>query len=267
MISYHPLENKDIESVRTVQPSDWPDIIPHFEKYVRYPFCYPLAFTDNETLVGTGVVIRHRNTAWLAHIIVHPEHRNKGIGRYIVDTLLRHPEAECVATKLLIATNLGEPVYAKAGFKAISNYLVFKKESVTVTPEISHGIIDFISVYMDQFLEMDKRVSGEDRFEMLSKHLGGAKLFVEQEAVKGFYLPDLGEGLIIAEDTSAGLELLKLKTLVSDKVVLPEENKSAIEFLSRSGFVQGNLVKRMLWGEEIDWKPHCMYSRIGGNLG
>ena len=81
-------------------------------------------------------------------------------------------------------------------------------------------------------------------------------------------MPDLGEGLINAETDSAGLELMKVKYSQIDKSVLPSDNVVGIEYLKKNGFVETDTKgTRMILGNDIDWKPEKIFSRIGGNYG
>ena len=76
--------------------------------------------TDNK-IVGLGNSIIFKNTAWLAHIIVGTDYRNRGVGFQIVDRLLTELRDKSIDSVLLIATEPGEPVYKKAGFRLISD--------------------------------------------------------------------------------------------------------------------------------------------------
>jgi hypothetical protein len=83
-----------------------------------------------------------------------------------------------------------------------------------------------------------------------------------------YYLPNLGEGAIYADSAEAGIELMKLKYSTVDKAVIPAENNIGVEFLQQNGFIKTDSIgKRMILGKDIDWKPECFYSRIGGNYG
>lgn len=93
-------------------------------------------------------------------------------------------------------------------------------------------------------------------------------MYAKGSKINGFYLPDLGEGLIFAENSEAGVELMKVKYAKSDKAVIPSENQVGIDFLKQNGFKQIDTKgKRMILGKDISWKPDCVYSRIGGNYG
>ena len=61
----------------------------------------------------------------------------------------------------------------------------------------------------------------------------------------GYYLLDLGDGILFADMVVAG-----------------------IDFLKRNGFGEPGIEsRRMVLGEDMVWIPQCHFSRIGGNFG
>jgi len=61
---------------------------------------------------------------------------------------------------------------------------------------------------------------------------------------------------------------MKTKYSKADKAVIPSENQIGIDFLKKNGFILSETKgKRMILGKNIDWKPECIFSRIGGNYG
>ncbi|MCK5463227.1 MAG: hypothetical protein KAI95_09430 [Bacteroidales bacterium] len=61
---------------------------------------------------------------------------------------------------------------------------------------------------------------------------------------------------------------MKIKYSKVDKAVLPGENHPGTNFLRQNGFTLSDTKgTRMILGQEIDWKPEHIYSRIGGNFG
>jgi len=61
---------------------------------------------------------------------------------------------------------------------------------------------------------------------------------------------------------------MKSKYAVNDRAVLPAENDAGISFLEQNGFVKTSVRgTRMAYGEDIQWIPDKIFSRIGGNIG
>ncbi|NJK87859.1 MAG: GNAT family N-acetyltransferase [Bacteroidales bacterium] len=216
----------------------------------------------------SGCAIIFGRTAWLAHIIVEKNHRNRGIGYFIVNELVNTLKKMQVKSVSLIATELGEPVYLKVGFRFIMDYLYFKREKVWRETSISDNIIPFDKRYQNDLINMDSEISGGKRENLIRMFLNSSKLFVENGRLTGFYLPGLGEGQIFALTETAGTGLMTLKYLTVEKAVLPAENRAGIDFLIHQGFVLSETKgKRMVLGENVPWKPEGYYSRAGGNFG
>jgi hypothetical protein len=117
-------------------------------------------------------------------------------------------------------------------------------------------------------IKLDQLISGENREKLIKQYLDNSRIYIENNEVKGYYLPDLEEGLIFADIDKAGLELMKIKYSLVDKAVLPSDNVVGIEFLKRNGFAETDTKgTRMILGSDIDWKPDKIFSRIGGNYG
>src|SRR5690349_13629525 len=125
-IRFAPLQQEDLPLLEALQPSDWGSILPPHKFYVSSAFCFPLKFMIDGTLVGIGTSISHKDSAWLGHIIVHPEHRKKGIGEFITKTLMNESIARNRGLLFLTATDVGEPLYRKLGFEIEAEYLFYK---------------------------------------------------------------------------------------------------------------------------------------------
>jgi GNAT superfamily N-acetyltransferase len=262
------VEYSDLYKIGYLQPEGWPDIIPSFKFYIDSNFCIPIKAVKNNKIVGLGACTILGGTSWLAHIIVTPENRNQGIGNRIVDKLLKCLQLKGVNTVLLIATELGFPVYLKAGFRKVTEYIFFKREEPFVLFSKLKNIIAFENKYHHVIKELDRKITGEDRSRLFQDYLENSWLFVQNLKVEGFFVPNLCEGLIVANTVEAGLELMKLKHVEIDKAVLPSENKAGIAFLKQNGFVSKPMQgTRMILGEDLKWFPENIYSRISGNFG
>lgn len=263
-----PITTPDLEELRKLQPEDWPDIIAETEFYIRSPFCFPLKAQTEHCIAGMGAAIIYENTAWLAHIIVHPDFRNRGVGYHIVNELLQILEYRHIQSCLLIATELGRPVYIKAGFRPVTEYVFMIRENSMPPGSCSTNVISYNMKFREQILQMDRVITGENREPLLSLYMDESLLYVSDDALHGYYIPALKEGPVIADTQEAGLELMKIKCAASQRMVLPADNLVAIEFLGKSGFVLSSTQgTRMIRGSDIDWQPGNIYSRIGGNFG
>jgi GNAT superfamily N-acetyltransferase len=264
-IRIEPLTVEDLKEIPLLQPEGWADILPSIKDYCVLDFCFPLKATLGNTLVGIGTAIFHRSTAWLGHIIVHKDYRNFGIGTTITKSLIELVQKTHCKSIFLIATALGEPVYKKLGFNIQTHYVFF--ENGFILEEGYYQIKPFEQKYTGPLLALDHSISGEARVELFQNHFTHARLYIENNNLNGFYLPTLGEGLIISHTPNAGLALMRNRYADHKKICLPIDNHDGINFLLENGFTELRRASRMVLGDNVPWQASKMFSRIGGNLG
>jgi len=263
-----PITARDIDAISLLQPEGWTNILPAFRFYIENNFCFPFKYIANNQLAGTGNLISFNKTAWLSHIIVDSNFRKQGIGSKVVNHLLQTAEIQGIHTISLFATEMGEPVYTKAGFRTVDTYLILQKTNFFKPEVLSENILKYTPKFETELLLLDQLASGEDRSNILKCYLDNCYVYIRNNTLEGYYLPDLNEGHIIANNDVAGFELMKMRAVGSDNFVLPETNTTAIDFLINNGFVVDKIRgRRMIYGKEIEWQPSFMYNRIGGNLG
>jgi GNAT superfamily N-acetyltransferase len=266
-VEVQTLNDNDINLLSGLQPEGWYDIIPNFDFYLKSSFCFPVKVVIDNNITGIGAAIIHNGIAWLGHIIVHIDSRRKGLGQLITQNLIDIAKQKNCDTIYLIATDLGSPVYEKLGFIAETEYLFFKDINIGKELQIPNNIEPYRREFREQISVIDKINSGEERMVELENHLQNGFVYWEDRVIEGFYLPTFGEGLILANTTSAGLGLLKFHLKTNDKVALPKDNLAAITFLYENGFEEFKTAKRMRLGKGRTVKLANIYNRIGGNIG
>ncbi|HEY9045701.1 MAG TPA: GNAT family N-acetyltransferase [Ohtaekwangia sp.] len=257
----------DLSHLHDLQPEGWNQLESIFDFYLQSDFCFPLKYTVDGKLAGTGVYILHRDTAWLAHIIVHRDFRYQGIGTILTQALIEHAQKPGIQTILLLATALGEPVYSKQGFQKELTYLFFRHDNVKEVA-VPKNAIPFEQRYTESLLALDRVITGEDRSKLILQYVTGAVITIHDNILTGFCLPALGEGPIVAQTPEAGIYLLQWKLAMGvKKIALPENNMAGIHFITEQGFTLYTTGIRMYRGEKQVWHPESIYSRIGGNFG
>jgi len=261
------LKQTEIHKLLTLQPKGWPDIIPHFEFYTNSVFCLPLKLTINNVIVGIGTTIIHHNSTWLAHIIVHPDHRNKGIGKLITQELIKQAKEQGAETIQLTATELGTYVYEKLDFKIDSEYLFYRVPLNKKKHVASKFIVPYKTSFYQDMLIFDKNISGENREENIKQHFKTSFIFLKDNKIEGVFIPTLGEGLVIACTPNAGIELLKLRLNTHQNVIFPVNNITAKDYIESQDHKIASRAKKMWLGKKPTTKLANIYARIGGNLG
>lgn len=261
------LAHEEIDLIADLRPEGWNDIKESFSFYLQSDFCFPIKVVIDGEIVGLGATIIHNDVAWLGHIIVHPDQRGNGIGKHIVQSLIDIAKQNKCETIYLIATNLGFPVYEKLGFITDTEYLAFKDINLDKELLISDHIIPYQQDFKAEISIIDRTASGEDRMMQIESALENGSVYINHDQIEGFYLPGLGDGLIVANTSSAGIELLKLHLQSNEKVIFPIDNLWAADFLYHNGFKEYDAVKRMRLGKIRPLKLENIYNRIAGYVG
>ena len=89
------------------------------EKAIAGSLCFGL-FTEQGNQVGFARAITDGATfAYLADVYVLEEHRGKGLGKWIVETILAHPSLQGLR-RILLATRDAHKLYAQFGFEPLA---------------------------------------------------------------------------------------------------------------------------------------------------
>jgi len=257
---------QDLSGVATLQPSGWTSITDRFRFYDTAPYCFPQVAVKKDQVVATGSAIVFNCSGWLAHIIVSPEHRRQGLGRRMTETLMEILHKKGCITQSLVATTLGETVYAALGFRISCQYHFFEGPQLKERPDDA-GLVKLSPGDLTELYALDRQLTGELRRPLLNSLIRTGWIFrdIQTEELRGYYLPDLGEGTILAKDPDSGLALLALKHHLSERrSAVPEFNLSAKRFLLSHGFKEVNAAPRMVFGDDVAWNPLAVFSRISG---
>ena len=86
------------------------------EKAIRHSVNLSLLHEGRQVGFIRGVT-DHATFTWLCDVIVHPDHRGKGLGKWMVQCFLEHPELQTISHHL--CTRDAHEFYEEFGFKRI----------------------------------------------------------------------------------------------------------------------------------------------------
>jgi ribosomal protein S18 acetylase RimI-like enzyme len=268
MIELRKIGIDELSLVRDFPPEEWHlDLETLYREHYGQEYFYPSTALINAEIVGTGIAIVHENAVWLGTIIVKPEFRNQGIGRAVTQHLIDHARSRGRETILLAASALGVPVYKRIGFERDLDYIFFKADHPVKIESVSGNIFGITPEDYERVADLDRTVTGERRTQLLARYLKTGVVYYD-DRIRGYYLPDFGKGLIIADSSLAGVELLKYRlSRDPSPVCVPETNAMAIGFLRSLGFTQFLQSPRMYLTNNVTWHSQNVYSRGCGYMG
>lgn len=269
MITIRPLEKNDINQLERLQPDGWVSVVPSFEFFLKQPFCFPFVAELDGEIIGTANGIQNGRTAWMSHVIVSKDRQRRGIGAQLTEFIVRELHKRGHKTILLVASEMGAKLYPRFGFETVG-YYNFYRGSHWTTNEKSSFIRSAMYKDVKDILALDRRMSGEDRSQMIKLHVKGGYVYEcpFPRRICGYYLPTLGEGLVVAADNDAGVALFEKRLATHpDRIVVPQDNMVVNEYLVSLGFEHHTTAPRMVLGRDVKWRPRMMFSRVGGWYG
>lgn len=277
-VTIEPWALDDLEfDLAELEPADWDAMAARIRWHLSTDYAVALKSIFGEALVsGLGLAIAHNGSGWIGDRLMHPRFRGPELEGHILAALLKELEAMGCTTVSVLAEAPSIPVFEAQGFVPDGHYVTYGGGQTEVPtldevelcePHHSLGI-----------LRLDKLASGEDRRTLISEHFYASRIFVNRASaggpatagkgkVIGAYMVLLGEGLIVAENTFAGEELLRWHMPHVQEITLPEANTAAIEFLQLRKYTEQKRVLRMVRGPKLNWRPEMVWGRVGNNLG
>jgi GNAT superfamily N-acetyltransferase len=83
-------------------------------KSIQHSVCFGLFWEDKQ--VGfTRAVTDYATFAWICDVVIAPEHRGRGLGKWIIECVLAHPELQTVTH--VLRTRDAHSLYERFGFK------------------------------------------------------------------------------------------------------------------------------------------------------
>lgn len=270
MLQIRDLRTSDLPLIKDFAPPEWHvDLSQLFGRHFGRPYFHPLAAEVDGRTVGCAEGLLQGNAGWLGNIIVLPEFRGHGIGRALTESLVALFKRKGVQYQILVATPLGEPIYRKLGFETVSQYLFFEKQDAPGSLDAVPGVRPLTAVDYEDVFALDRLVTGEIRSPFLRGFLQAAWAHVDSAGqLDGYYLPQLGNGLVIARNDAAGLALMRHKHNQGPGAsCVPEQNAMATAFLQGNRFGEAWRAPRMTLGPDLRWQPEHVYSRGSGYCG
>jgi GNAT superfamily N-acetyltransferase len=89
------------------------------EKSLKHSLCFGVY--ENETQIGFArVVSDHATFAYLADVFILESYQGHGLGKWLVQTILEHPDLQGLR-RWMLATRDAHGLYAQFGFNALEN--------------------------------------------------------------------------------------------------------------------------------------------------
>jgi GNAT superfamily N-acetyltransferase len=247
-----------------------------FTSYAANRRCRTFLARDGEgRVVATSVATRYASSGWIGHLFVRPELRGHGLGTRMTSVAMDVLQRAGCPTILLVATDLGRPIYERMGFQVESHYHEMRGPALPQTAELA-PYRPLLPSDRAALAALDRQVSGDDRGLILTRFqdfawgvsknggLAGAAVPLPWGGAWAALMPGTGEA-----QTAAFVRLLRTVGSIGPEVVLypPDENRQALELLRDNGFDELRTVPRMVLGKPSEWQPAAVWNPMTLGLG
>jgi GNAT superfamily N-acetyltransferase len=89
------------------------------EKSLKHSLCFGV-YEQDQQIGFARVVSDHATFAYLADVFILESHQGHGLGKWLVQTILEHPELQGLR-RWMLATRDAHGLYAQLGFTALEN--------------------------------------------------------------------------------------------------------------------------------------------------
>lgn len=187
--------------------------------HLHTPYALALVATVDERAVGFALGVCHGSSGWLHDLAVHPLHMDTGVGSALAHALLEAMAAQGCTAQLLVAEPGSEGFWERFGFVPQVELLEYSAIRFT---QATHDQVERLEPpHGLAVVHLDRLATGEDREALLREHFYLGQVYVDGGRVRGFLLPLLGNGLIVADAPDVGLELQRWLLPVQEHLILP----------------------------------------------
>ncbi len=230
---------------------------------IKYGIAKFLVAEEDGKIIGLGGIFFFGNVCSIGYMAVLPEVRSKGLGTDMFRNLVKIGKSKGCKTFMLYASELGEPIYHKFGFRSKYVTSVYNLPNKPSVLQKTNKKIDSSDFFPNWAALIDKNTMGFDRSEFLQLKINHGSILLTADE-EGFALVSgLRLGPIISKDIHTAVYLINegIK-LGANHIIIPKHS----QFPSKI-FELVNLTERdddsnlkMIYGKEVAQKLDLFYA-------
>jgi len=251
---------------------------PTFSFYADEPRCQAMVAEDESgDLVGTAIALQHGAIGWVGNVFVSPDQRGHGLGEKLTRQAIQYLRDAGCDTIRLAATQLGEPLYRRMGFRVETEYHEFQGTGLGRQSVLPRGSRPLLESDLDDAVQFDRVLTGEDRSHLIRRFWAyGWALTGSNTGLEGLVIPvPWGGAAALLRPEAAhdqGSSFLSLLRAVlgpnPELMIYPAtENVTARRLLRQAGFVELRTIPRMVLGIDRNWEAASLWSIFSPAMG
>jgi ribosomal protein S18 acetylase RimI-like enzyme len=281
------MTSSDVDAVGNVTAAGgFGDRREFFRMAIEMPDCRPILAVSEGRPIGTGLGAIHGDVGWVGVIFVAPELRGRGIGRALTVAVCDILQGAGCRSLVLVATDLGRPVYDRLGFREQTRYHMYPADPLDSPPLPPPGtnLRPIRAADVEAIAVLDRHASGEDRRPLIDRFAASGWLLEDERdagmgagtgepTLRAFLLPTYrGNAALIAlrhEDAECLLDLHRHLVPQGGTAWagLITENEAGRRLLAERGRAEWRTFPRMVRGPEPEWRPAAIWGQFNHAMG
>jgi hypothetical protein len=230
---------------------------------------------DAGRIVATGIATANGPVGWVGTIFVALDRRREGLGELLTRTVIDDLEERGCRTLVLVASDMGRPLYERLGFEDHGPNRRFTAHGLPATEE-DEAIRPYEPGMLPAVAELARRATGEDRSSILARVAATETARViagDDGSVRAsFVRPPWGGVAVVAPEPDDALRLLewRRREVGPDSQVsasLPDTNDDRPARLIAAGWAQSGGGTRMERGAPLDARLNWLWGHLNGAIG
>jgi GNAT superfamily N-acetyltransferase len=270
-VCIRPMAAADVEAaIRAILAGGWGDRRASLQFFIRHPRAHPFVAEVGGEIIGTAVAAHNGRTGWVGLVFVSPSLRGRGLGSLLTGAVVDCLKGLGCRGILLVATDLGRPVYDRLGFRVDGEYAEFSGPSL---PGIrQHPRVRRLEAEdLPEICAVDQKASGEDRSHLIDAIHDGW-VVADGGSIRGYALrTPWGLGPVIADNPAAGallMDVIRGQAPAGRMTIhTARANTAALVHLRATGFQEQRRCARMVLGEPAPWRPDHIWTIFSFALG
>jgi GNAT superfamily N-acetyltransferase len=253
----------------------WGDRRLNLEFMTRHAESHPFVADADGTVVGTGVATLNGSVGWIGTIWVEPAWRRRGVGSELTRTTIETAEAAGGRTLVLVATEVGRPIYESFGFEIQTWYRILEAPGLPDAPP-DPRIRPYRPADLPAMARLSTEATGEDRQHLLAAFASpeSAVCLDRVDGTLGGFVvrAPWGGASTIAPRVDEAEAILNARRIGRrpDQPVragLLSENEAGLQRLLSTGWTESWGAPRLIRGDPLRWQPEAIWGQFNFGLG
>jgi GNAT superfamily N-acetyltransferase len=253
----------------------WGDRRLNLEFMTGHAESHPFVADVDGTVIGTGVVTMNGPVGWIGTIWVEPAWRRRGVGTALTRATIETAEAAGGLTLVLVATEVGRPIYESFGFEIETWYRILEAPGLPDGPR-DRRIRPYQAADLPAMAELSTAATGEDRMHLLAAFASpetAACLIRADGTVAGFVVrAPWGGASTVAPQLDEAEAILHARRIGRGprqpiRAGLLSENEAGLDRLLATGWTESWRAPRLVRGDSLRWQPEAIWGQFNFGLG